>query len=101
MWNGVTLFHFVVEHTHTFCEDETTHTHTSTEECLTIFQLSQSHDQMPAQTNNEFQKLKQFIAPTLLVATAVQPNLQQSNFINLHLKEELFLKAIFQPPIAA
>lgn len=91
----------MVEHTHTFCEDETTHSHSTTNECLTIFQLSQTHDQLPAPTNNDFQELKQFIAPTLSVESAVLATLQQSNFINLHLKGELFLKAIFHPPTAA
>jgi len=101
IWNGITLFHFVVEHTHTFCQEDLAHAHSNTEDCLTIFQLSENHNQLPSPTKSEFKALKQYLASNLYLAPILPYTFQQINFINPSLTDDAFSKDVFQPPIFA
>lgn len=102
IWNGITLFHFVVEHTHTFCEEDLAHEHADTDDCLSIFQLSinQDQDQVPSPTKIEFKELKQYLTSNLDLQIEVLPS-QQINFVDIALPDNLFTKDFFHPPIFA
>ena len=62
IWNGVNFIHYLVEHTHTFCESEQNHQHTSAEDCHTICHISPQpyQGQIPVE-KIEFYELKQYI----------------------------------------
>lgn len=101
IWNGVSLFHFVIEHTHTFCQTESEHAHSTSENCLSIFQLAEKHNQnqLPSPLKNEFKELKQYLSPLLLTSSLVLTNIQQRDFEDIPLPVRLIPKDIFQPPI--
>lgn len=103
IWNGATLFHYVVEHTHTFCQADSEHAHSNPDDCSTIFQLVEKHNQnqLPAPTKSEFKELKQYISPYLYLISTTSLSLQQINFVDIALPENLFTKDFFQPPITA
>ena len=103
IWNGVTLFHFVVEHTHTFCEEDLTHTHSDTEDCLSIFQLTENHtnNQLPSSTKSEFKELKQYLNPDTDLTSITAHLSQQMAFFDILLSDNSFSKDIFQPPVLA
>jgi len=97
------LFHYVVEHTHTFCEEDINHAHSNPDNCLSIFQLSESHsqNQLPSPTKSEFKELKQYLTPNLDFTSIRVLPFQQMNFVDIALSDNLFIKAIFHPPISA
>ena len=92
------MLHHLLEHTHTFCINKSDHTHTTSEECLTICKISpnQQH-QIPTQT--EYQELKQYLTPNLNHITLSISLLPQMNFEESHLSEDYFSSDIFHPPI--
>lgn len=103
IWNGVTLFHYVVEHTHTFCQTEAEHAHATPDDCLAIFQLAENHNQnqLPAPVKSEFKELKQYLNPNLdFIPIGVLP-FQQVNFVDIALPDNGFTKDFFHPPIFA
>jgi len=103
IWNGISLFHYVVEHSHTLCLNETGHSHPSPDDCLSIFQLtdSQNQNQLPATTKSEYQELKQYISPDLELSSILLLSYQSVNFTHLTLSNYLFSKDVFLPPIFA
>lgn len=103
IWNAVSLFHYVVEHTHTFCETELEHAHTTPTDCLTIFQYSENHsqNQLPSPTKSEFKELNQYISPDLQLISTTFLISQQINFVDIALPDNFFIKDVFHPPIAA
>jgi len=102
-WNGVSLIHYVVEHTHTFCETESAHSHPNPDNCLSIFQLSesQSQSQLPVNTKIDFQELKQYLTPNLALNSIRLLSFQQINFVNSVLPDDCFPKDVFHPPVFA
>ncbi len=102
-WNGVSLFHYAIEHSHTFCATETEHSHPTPDDCLSIFQLAdnQSQSQLPTTTKIEFQDLKQYLSPNLELSPMLDLSYHAANFINSALSESLFSKDVFLPPIFA
>lgn len=103
IWNGVSLFHYVVEHTHTFCETELEHAHTDPDDCLTIFQFSENHhqNQLPSTTKSEFKELNQYVSPDLHLIPATFLISQQTNFVDIAIPNNCFIKDVFHPPITA
>jgi len=102
-WNGISLIHYVVEHTHTFCETESAHSHPNPDDCLALFQLaeSQSQSQLPASTKIEFQDLKQYLTSNLELKPIIRLSVQQINFANSFLPDDIFPKDVFHPPVSA
>jgi len=103
IWNGISLLHYAVEHSHTFCPTETEHSHPNPDDCLSIFQLTenQSQSQLPSTTKIEFQDLKQYLSPNLELSPMLYLSYQTANFIDSTLPEYLFSKDVFLPPIIA
>ena len=103
VWNGVSLFHYVVAHTHTFCDTELEHTHTNPNECLTIFQLTENHhqNQLPTPAKSEFKELKQYLSQDLQITSTTLIIYQQINFVDIALPDNFFIKDIFHPPVVA
>ena len=98
IWNGIGLLHYMVDHTHTFCLDDSDHTHQPVEECLSICQITPNQSQhIP--TLNDYQELKQYLTfnKNLLPITILPVN--QFNFKDPHLLESSFSTDIFHPPI--
>ena len=98
IWNGISVFHHLVEHTHTFCQDPSDHTHTTAEDCLTICKITPNHQhQIP--THNDYQELKQYLTPNLPYNTHSNSISLQMNFEEPHLSGYYFSDDIFHPPI--
>jgi len=63
LWNGMSLIHYLVEHTHSFCTNEQDHQHSSTEDCQIICHIAPQHAQGQIPHKLGFYKLKQYISP--------------------------------------
>ena len=103
IWNGVSLFHHIIEHTHTFCQTESGHVHSNPDNCLSIFQLAESHNQnqLSSPTKSEFKELKQYLTSNLYSTLIRVLPFQQMNFEDIALLDNLFIKDVFHPPIFA
>lgn len=101
IWNGVSLFHFAVEHTHTFCSTDEDHSHSNPTHCASIFQLTDSQSQLPSTTKIDFQELKQFLTPNLEFRQRLFLSFPQNYFITPSLLDNGFSKDIFHPPTFA
>lgn len=103
IWNGISLFHYAVEHTHTFCETDTEHSHPDPDNCLSIFELSdkQNQSQLPSTNKVEFQDLQQYLTPNLALNPMHSLSFQQINFIHSFLPDDGFSKDVFLPPVLA
>jgi len=100
IWNGMGFFHYLVDHTHTFCENEDNHEHTSTDECLAMCHLGQSQAQHQIPTQIEFYELKQFITtPSILNIRPLVNNLSNTAIIRSHHFGRVYSNDIFHPPI--
>lgn len=100
IWNGIGIWHYVMEHTHTFCTtDSAEHAHEMLEDCISICQLTnnQPHQQLP--TTNDYYELKTCITSTPFFNILLFSSTRQPNFINPFLLETHFLTDIFHPPI--
>ena len=103
IWNGVTLFHYVIEHTHTFCQTELEHAHANPDTCLSIFQLAENHNQnqLPTPTKSEFKELKQYLTPKLDLSPITVFSFPKLSFVDITFPDDLFSRDVFHPPIAA
>lgn len=103
LWNGISLVHYVVEHSHTFCQSEVEHSHPNPDDCLSIFQLADSENQspLPATTKSEFQALKQYLTPQLALNPILFLSYQRAHFLDPVHSNHLFSKDVFLPPIFA
>jgi len=81
IWNSVTLFHYLLAHTHTLCNNDLDHLHSSPTDCSSIFQLTDSQSELPASTKNEFQELKQYLSPSLNFIPTFLLSFQQLYFM--------------------
>ncbi len=102
-WNGYSLLHYVLQHTHTFCQSTAEHSHPTPEDCLSVFQLvdSQNQSQLPSTNNIEFQEIKQYLTLDFLSTTLINQRLQQFNFAGTSFLNYLFHKEVFHPPLVA
>ena len=90
IWNGIGLWHYVMEHTHTFCAvDSVEHSHQTSEDCVSICQLinTTSNQQLPI--TNDYYELKTCITSTPFFNTLLLSSSNQSNFIESHLKTQI------------
>ena len=103
IWNGISLLHYAVEHTHTFCERDSEHSHPNPDDCLSIFELSevQNQSELPSTTKRDFQELQQYLAPNLELNSIGLQSFQQINFVTTSLPDDGFPKDVFLPPIFA
>jgi len=101
IWNGVSLIHYAIEHTHTFCSSDEDHTHSNPTDCTSICQLTESQSQLPSSTKIDFQELKQFLTPNLEFKQKLFLSFQQNYFITPSLLDNAFSKDIFHPPTFA
>ena len=101
IWNSITLFHYLLAHTHTLCGNNSDHLHSSPTDCSSIFQLTDSQSELPSHTQNEFQELQQYLSPSLNFSPAFFLSYQQTYFITPFLLDKSFSKDIFYPPIFA
>ena len=101
IWNGVSFMHYLVEHTHTFCESEQNHHHSSTEDCQTICHIAPQHDHGQVPHNIEFYELKQCISPFSYFDTQLLlPNRTSICPDYSLLYKKIISKDIFRPPIS-
>lgn len=101
IWNGIGLLHYVMEHTHTFCEaDLAEHTHQIPDDCISICQLtvSQSNQQLP--TTNDYYELKICLVQIPFFKRLLHNPSNKENFIESYLLESHFSDDIFNPPIS-
>ena len=100
VWNGIGLWHYVVEHTHIFCvNDLAAHTHPTPADCLSLCQLTDNHPNQQLPITNDYQELKTCITPNLLFNTIYLSSFKQTNFTEPFSLDHLFSNDIFQPPI--
>ena len=100
-WNGMSLIHYMVEHTHTFCTSEQNHEHSSTEDCHAICHITPQHDHGQIPNTVEFYELKQCV-------TTLSFFNHQFSFFNYTstysdyslLRGRMLLADIFRPPIS-
>ena len=100
IWNGLSLIHYVVEHTHVFCKSDTNHEHTSAQDCSSFCLLSKDQEHKQLLTQIEFFELKQCISP--LSDYHIQPF--SSDLSSVDKRSSLFhgriySNDVFQPPI--
>ena len=103
IWNGISLLHYAIEHTHTFCERDSEHSHPNPDDCLSIFELSESKSQseLPSTTKSDFQELQQYLTSNLELNSIEFLSSQQINFVIFSLPDDDFPKDVFLPPIFA
>lgn len=66
IWTGIGLWHFVAEHTHTFCTNDTaTHIHQNMDDCVSICQLTNNPLQQYFSSSFDYQELKVCLSPNL------------------------------------
>ncbi|MFT4761963.1 MAG: hypothetical protein ACI9XO_001044 [Paraglaciecola sp.] len=101
IWNGVSFFHFIVEHTHTFCGNDADHEHSSTHDCLNIYHLTEYQDHEQILVKTEFFELKQYITnyPTLNIPILLSTS-SAVKFESSFLYGKILTDGIFRPPIA-
>lgn len=101
-WNGISLMHYLVEHTHSFCAGEQDHQHASTEDCETICHISPLHNQTQSPHKSiEFYELKQCITEFHFLNNQVLViNSKSTTPDYLLLYGRLLSDDIFRPPIA-
>lgn len=100
IWNGVGLFHYIVEHTHTFCLDETDHDHATADDCLNICHINQSQHQHQVLVQNEYQELKLYLTPKLFFNPLSASPITLTNFSEPSFCDNPLPEDIFHPPIA-
>ena len=100
IWNGIGLWHYVMEHTHTFCtENSTEHSHDDLDDCISICQLVNNQPNQLLPTNNDYHELKTCLTPNPFFNTLLFSLTNQANFITPFLLEIHFFDDIFHPPI--
>jgi hypothetical protein len=100
-WNGLSLIHYMAEHTHTFCNTELDHEHIPSEDCHTICHFSAEEGQAQIPNKVEFYELHQCITTnTYLEAESNWANANSTNLSYAHLYNRSFSGNIFRPPIS-
>ncbi len=100
IWNGIGLWHYVMEHTHTFCEaDSAEHAHQTPEDCINICQLTNNQPNQQLPTTNDYYELKNCITPNTFFNTLYDCPIKQTNFIEPFSLDNYFSDDIFHPPI--
>jgi len=100
-WNAINFIHYLVEHTHTFCDSDFSHHHTSTEDCQTICHFTPQHQQNKIPNKVEFYELKQCISSISYYSIEHVDLFQLStnlNYIPLYGRDNV--NSIFRPPIS-
>jgi len=100
IWNGVSFFHYLSEHTHTFCESEIDHHHSTVDDCESIYDISKGEDQNHLLTKVEFYEIKQFITPRSIISITSHLSTASALIFECSIQlERLFSEDIFHPPI--
>jgi hypothetical protein len=100
-WNGLSLFHYMAEHTHTFCSTEQDHEHIPSEDCHTICHFSPDHGQAQIPNKVEFYELQQCITTNSYIkVVSICANIKSTNLSYAHLYSRSFSGNIFRPPIS-
>ena len=100
IWNGLSLFHYVVEHTHVFCDSGTNHDHDSSQDCLSFCHINKYQEHHHPVSTIEFFELKQYITPAHLFV--IQPSsftLLTTNNKSSIFNGRIYSNKIFHPPI--
>lgn len=101
IWNGVSFFHYVIEHTHTFCESDINHEHTHANDCLNVYHISQNQDHDPLLSKIEFFELKQYITAFPFFDKQFSfSNITSTNSEYFLLYNRILSEDIFRPPIS-
>lgn len=99
-WSGLTVVHYLVEHTHVFCLADADHVHKSSHECLDIYHISQDQDKNHLLTKIEWYESKQYIttSSSLDIRSFADPH--DATYSRAFLNHgRLFSDDIFYPPI--
>ncbi len=98
-WNGLSLVHYMVEHTHAFCLNDEDHNHQSVDECETICSLHSQDDPVPSQ-KIEYQEFKQYITTlsTLNIKSPFSTLAATKAVTSLHYGR-IYSNDVFHPPI--
>lgn len=100
--SGLAFAHYAAEHIHLFCHSDLEHSHPNKCQTLTLFQSSQSQNQLPIPTKIEVQELKLYCLThdsSLCLREAI--SLWIVGFEVLFPQDNLFAKDVFHPPIFA
>ena len=99
--NGVGFLHYLVEHTHTFCADDSHGDHAPSEDCHSIYHLGLNQDHQQVPTEIKFHELKQLLAfeTGIFIKSITTTNSTLSIYPSSHLGR-LHLIDVFQPPTA-
>ncbi len=99
VWNGFGFLHYLLAHTHTFCEDDANHEHPSAKECLAMYHIGQDHDQHQVPAKVKFYELKQFVAPIL--SLNIQSFIPSHSAIDINFLlhfGRIYANEVFHPP---
>ncbi|MFK7934801.1 MAG: hypothetical protein AB8G22_14935 [Saprospiraceae bacterium] len=99
LWNGTSLVHFLVEHTHALCANEDDHSHPTAKECATICAFDAPSSEQPTATQHDYQELKIYLTLSEYLPTQIVISNRQPSFPKVNLWENLFCPDIFHPPI--
>ena len=99
LWNGVGFLHYLVEHTHTFCADDSHGDHAPSEDCHSIYHIGVNHDHQQVPTEIEFHELKQLIAfeTAIFIKSIASTSTSPSIYSSPHLGRSHAID-VFQPP---
>ncbi len=102
LWNGASLLHYLVEHTHTFCASEENHQHQSMDDCQTICHILPSHEESQLPINIEFYELKQCITASseLYIQDKFLNQLSTITPFSSLFYGRIISEDIFRPPIS-
>jgi hypothetical protein len=100
LWNGASFFHYVVEHTHAFCESDIDHEHPLVDDCLTICHVIQDQDHNQLLSKVEFFELKQYITSSFTLNKQLfSDRLVSTNAGSALFQGRIYSDDIFHPPI--
>ncbi|MEM6316791.1 MAG: hypothetical protein AAF960_03930 [Bacteroidota bacterium] len=100
LWNGFSLIHFTVVHTHAICGDKAAHYDQNIVNCTAVCQLTHESNNSPAPSpNNDFQEIKQYLTLQILHKKVGQLTTQSRNFVLIPLSDTPFFQDVLHPPI--
>lgn len=99
IWNGASMVHYLVEHTHALCNTTDEHIHVASENCLTICVVDNHQSEGQILTVTDYKELNIYLlVPQILTIVSVGGN-QPQQFLSPTLLNHLYSNDIFHPPI--
>lgn len=100
--SGLAFTHYILVHTHLFCQNDLVHQHHDDCLTLTILRTSQPQDQLPSPLKHEVSDIKQYyLVHPLNVCSINHLAHEQMIFATPFSLDTFYAKEIFHPPILA